>query len=166
MTENILHKPATIENTNSEMPIYLALINFFRENDLSFLESEDNGALGLGVEGHNGRYTCYAISREKEQQMIFYSLFPVNVPEAKRLAIAEFITKANYGMMIGNFELDFQDGEIRFKTSIDVENDCLTSALIKNLVAANIAMMDRYMPGLMSVIYGNVSPDEAIAQIE
>ncbi|MBO0349876.1 YbjN domain-containing protein [Phormidium pseudopriestleyi FRX01] len=166
MTENILQAPEIIEENTSPMPIYLALINFLRENDLAFIESEENGTLGLVVEGNNGRYTCYAIAREKEQQMIFYSLFPINVPEAKRLAIAEFITKANYGMMIGNFELDFQDGEIRFKTSIDVENDCLTSALIKNLVAANLAMMDHYMQGLMSVIYGNVSPDEAIAQIE
>lgn len=27
-------------------------------------------------------------------------------------------------------------------------------------------MMDEYLPGMMSVIYGNVSPEEAIAKIE
>jgi len=43
----------------------------------------------------------------------------------------KFLTRANYGMMIGNFEMDFTDGEIRYKTSIDVEGDKLSSALIK-----------------------------------
>jgi len=35
--------------------------------------------------------------------------------------VNEFLTRANYGLNIGNFEMDFQDGEIRFKTAIDVE---------------------------------------------
>jgi hypothetical protein len=31
----------------------------------------------------------------------------------ERAPPAEFITRANYGLIIGNFELDFEDGEIR-----------------------------------------------------
>jgi hypothetical protein len=48
--------------------------------------------------------------------------------------VAEFLTRANSGMVIGNFELDFADGEIRYKTSIDVEGDKLSYAIIKRLV--------------------------------
>lgn len=69
-------------------------------------------------------------------------------------------------MMIGNFELDFADGEIRYKISIDVEGDRLSAALIQRLVYANVSMMDEYLPGILSVIYANISPAEAIAQIE
>ncbi len=69
-------------------------------------------------------------------------------------------------MIVGNFELDFTDGEISYKTSIDVEGDRLSFALIQRVVYANVTMMDEYLPGMMSVIYGNVSPEEAIAQIE
>jgi hypothetical protein len=69
-------------------------------------------------------------------------------------------------MIIGNFEMDFEDGEIRYKTSIDVEGDSLSSALIKRLVYANVMMMDAYLPGIMSVIYGDVEPKDAIAQVE
>ena len=53
--------------------------------------------------------------------------------------IAQFLTPANYGTLIGNFELDFKDGEIRYKTSIDVEGDRLTPALIKRLVYSTLA---------------------------
>lgn len=81
-------------------------------------------------------------------------------------AIGKFINRANYSIIIGNFELNFADGEIRYKTSIDVEGDRLTSALIKRLVYANVTMMDEYLPGIKSVIEGDVSPVDAIAQIE
>ncbi len=50
------------------------------------------------------------------------------------MAVAEFITRANFGIVIGNFEIDFSDGEIRYKTSIDVEGDRPSFALIKRLV--------------------------------
>ena len=98
--------------------------------------------------------------------MIFYSFCPVNATKSKLQAIAEFITKANYGMIIGNFELDFKDGEIRYKTSIDVEDETLTSTLIKQLVFTNVAMMDKYLPGIRSIIEDNESPDEAISHVE
>jgi len=69
-------------------------------------------------------------------------------------------------MIIGNFELDFADGEIRYKTSIDVKGDFLSFELIKQLVYANVTMMDEYLPGIISVIDGDVLPKDAIAQIE
>jgi hypothetical protein len=99
-------------------------------------------------------------------QFVFYSVSPVNVPEHKRPEIAEFITRANYDMVIGNFEMDYGDGEVRFKTSIDVEGTELTPELLKPLLYANVLMMDQYLPGIMSVIYADVSPETAVAQVE
>ena len=69
-------------------------------------------------------------------------------------------------MAIGNFELDFTDGEVRYKTSIDVEGDQLSSVLIKTLVYTNVTMMDEYLPGIKAVIEAGVSPEEAIRAIE
>jgi hypothetical protein len=42
----------------------------------------------------------------------------------------------------------------------------LSSALSKRLVYTNVLMMDKYLPGIMAVIYGGVSPEQAIAQVE
>jgi hypothetical protein len=44
---------------------------------------------------------------------------------------------ANSDMIIGNFQLDFHDGEILYKRSIDVEGDTLSFACINNLIYAN-----------------------------
>ena len=80
--------------------------------------------------------------------------------------MAEFLTRANYGLIIGNFEMDLTDGEVRYKTGIDVEGDRLSAALVKNLVYANVLTMDQYLPGIMRLIYADVSPAEAIVQVE
>lgn len=139
---------------------------FFAEDEWDVDEMEEVPVVRVAFQGRNGRWQCYAQEREPQQQFVFYSVCPINVPAEKYTAVAEFITRANYGLAIGNFEMDFGDGEVRYKTSIDVEGDRLTPALVKRLVYANVVMMDEYLPGLMTVVYGEASPQEAIAQIE
>ncbi len=154
------------QETCSTPSIFQAMVNFFKEYNLYFQEIEENQILALGFEGKNGKYKSLAIAREEEHQMIFYTISPLNATKSKLQVIAEFITKANHGIVMGNFELDFSDGEIRYKTSIDVEGEKLTSNLIKQLVFTNVAMMDKYLPGIRSIIEDNESPDEAISQVE
>jgi hypothetical protein len=154
------------QNLSTSTQIFEEMVNFFKEDDWPFYEVEGKSILQMAFQGENGKWTCYAKARVEQEQFVFYSICPVNAPENKRQAVAEFLTRANSGMIIGNFELDFADGEIRYKTSIDVDGDTLSSALIKRLVYANVTMMDEYLPGIMSVIYGEVEPKDAIAQIE
>lgn len=158
--------PEEISTSSRNSNIFEEMINFFTADDWPFVQLSGQPALQISFQGENGKWNCYARARDEQQQFIFYSICPVNAPEEKRLAVAEFLTRANSGMMIGNFELDFKDGEISYKTSIDIEGDRLSTALIKRLVYANVMMMDEYLPGIFSVIYGNVSPADAIAQIE
>ncbi|MDZ7963400.1 MAG: YbjN domain-containing protein [Nostoc sp. DedSLP03] len=166
-TDEITQKiEATLSSDSTDGSIFEEIINFFQADNWPFVQLPGQSALQILFQGENGKWNCYARARSEQNQFVFYSICPVNAPENKRLAVAEFITRANSGMMIGNFELDFTDGEISYKTSIDVEGDRLSFALIQRVVYANVTMMDEYLPGIMSVIYGNVSPEEAIAKIE
>ena len=125
-------------------------------------------AIGVRVKGKNGEWDSVAIAFEESSQALFYSICPIKAPEAGREQIVEFIMRANYGMKIGNFEMDYEDGdgEIRYKTSIDVGDDRLTYALIAKLVEPNIAMMDNYLPGIMQVIVEDATPLQAIEMVE
>jgi len=146
--------------------VYDAMVRFFREDDWKFEQVEGKPILRMGFSGDNGKWTCIARAVEEADQFIFYSIAPINVPEEKRVAMAEFITRANYGMRIGNFEMDFSDGELRYKSSIDVEDDRLSSPLIKHMVYPNVLMMDKYLPGIMAIIYAGKSPQQAVREIE
>lgn len=146
--------------------IFQTIVQFFEEDGWSFARLEEQPILQMGFQGENGSWLCTAEARQEYEQFVFYSVCPVQAPEEKRLILAEFLTAVNYGLVIGNFEMDLDDGEVRYKTSLDVGGDELSEALVKNAVYMNILMMDRYLPGILAVLYGGVSPAEAIAQIE
>lgn len=156
----------TEEDTTANQSIFTAIVNFFESDEWQFVKIPEQSTLRLLFRGENGQWTCYAKAREEERQFVFYSICPIVGPENQRQAIAEFITRANYGMITGNFEFDFTDGEIRYKTGIDVEGDRLSFALIKQMVYANVMMMDEYLPGIQAVLSENLSPLEAITQLE
>ncbi len=146
--------------------IFDTVTKFFNDDEWYFMQLGGKPILQMTFQGKNGKWTCYAQVNEEQYLFFFYSVCPVNTPEEKRPVVAEFITRANYGMKIGNFEMDYNDGEVRYKTSVDVENDRLSTVLISNLVYANVWTMDRYLSGLLSVIYSDVTPAEAIQKIE
>lgn len=149
-----------------EQQIFNALIEFFEEDGWEFQWIPDTSILSMGFSGENGKWLCYAQARESEAQLVFYSVLSVNVPLDKRHKVSEFITRVNYGMVIGNFEMDYDDGEVRYKTSVDLEGSEPGAAMIRQIVYANLIITDRYLPGVMKVIYSDDSPVDVLDGIE
>ena len=127
---------------------------------------DDKHVYRFGCRGKNGTFTCFAQVHTEMEQLIFYIVAPVNATDERREAVAEFVTRANYGMRIGNFEMDFADGEIRSRSSLDFEGISLSAQLIKNALYPAVQTTDQYLPGLMKVIYGDGKPEDIIGEIE
>lgn len=104
--------------------------------------------------GQHGSWQVYCRSREPVPQVVVYSLHPREVPADRRDATARLLTLVNYGLIIGNFELDLGDGELRFKTSLDFGADRLSGELLATLIEHNLAAFDRYLPVLDAAIDG------------
>ncbi|MFP4122199.1 MAG: YbjN domain-containing protein [Coleofasciculus sp.] len=153
------------EDVALERTIFQVMVSFFQEEKWAFKQLY-NSTLHLLFQGKNGQLNCYARAREAQQQFVFYSLCPVKVSQKKRKQLGEFVCRANFGMIIGNFELDFNTGEIRYKTSIDIKDNFLTEETLKQLVYTNVLTMDQYLPGIEAVISSKTSPEEAITKIE
>ena len=122
--------------------------------------------LRTGFHGEHGQWTCYAHCRADVAQCLFYSVAPVRAPEVLRPAVAEFVTRANWGLLIGNFELDYADGEIRYKTSLQLNGTPLTAELLHPLIYGNVVVMDKYLPGLQAVVALTQTPSSAIQAVE
>lgn len=119
-----------------------------------------------GVKAKNASYRIIIQTLEEQLQTVVYVVYPNAVPEGMRAIIAEFATRANYGMRIGNFELDMDDGELRYKVSVDVEGSSLTERAVELMISAAVSTADRYYPGVMNVLFGGASAVNAIALIE
>jgi hypothetical protein len=75
--------------------------------------------------------------------------------------MAEFQARVNYGLVIGNFEMDWEDGEIRFKTSLDFMGEPFSENLLNQLFNDNLRTMNLYLPGLEKVLDG-LSPQDIL----
>jgi len=134
--------------------------SFLDQKGWSYAELSD-GALMLTFDGQNGRFRCRVFVDEARAEVVYFSLFPAQVPADQHRDVLEFINRANLGLAIGNFEFDAQQGQIRYRTSIDVEGDRLTHALLTHVVHANVLAMDRYLPELAAVTQGGTGAEGA-----
>ena len=102
----------------------------------------------------------------KNEQFLFYikpvlTLIPEMLP-----SVVEFIARANFGMRIGNFELDYQSSQICFRSSINFNGTPLTDPLIGGAISPALEAYAEFFPGLANVIAGVETPKQAINRIE
>ncbi|MGB1288593.1 MAG: YbjN domain-containing protein, partial [Aggregatilineales bacterium] len=101
--------------------IYEEMKRFFENDQWAYQELPERPGISLRYAGQNGSFDCFAYAREDQSQFVFYAVCGIKAPEMRRLSVAEFIGRANYGMIIGNFEMDFGNGEVRYKCAVDIE---------------------------------------------
>lgn len=142
------------------------LKKFFEEEDWSYEPPDEDGRIWTRLQGkHGAAYDAFFAPQEDLQQMTVGLTLPLNVPEGKRLAMAELIARANLGILMGNFDLDMDDGRMMFRIGIDVEEGVLSTKMVVNMVEVCAIMMDLYFPAIMAVCYAEKSPKDAAADV-
>ncbi len=139
---------------------------FLARTEWGYERHPEEASLAVQIGGDNGRFTLYIEIDETRKQLVAYALCPVRCPHEKRAAMAELTARANWGLVLGNFDLDMDDGDIRFKTSADVEPYAFTPDCCAPILFPNVLTMDRYLPALMGVIYSDQPPAALIAKVE
>ena len=125
---------------------------------------QEPSSLLSGATGKNGPLRLVVYCREEHGQVVVYALYAFTTPEPQRVAMAQLMARINYGMILGNFEIDLGDGEVRYKTSLDVQGvDPIADALFGHLFYGNVHTADRYRPCLEGLANGSLSLAEAIA---
>jgi hypothetical protein len=119
--------------------------------------SGDDTVVHLDGNGANGSWLLWITTDEPTERCVVYSTAKFMVPQDRRVPVLELISRINIGLAVGNFELDVDSGQVSFRTSVDVEGDRLTPALLSQLVAANVEAFDAYLPALESVVLHDAS---------
>jgi hypothetical protein len=155
-------------------PFVETVLAWFDEDGWNLTASDDGHTWVASVEGENGRWPVLVQVFADRGVFACYSLAPVSPPSSRRGEVLEYLTRANAGLVTGNFEVDIDSGEIRYKTAIDLsdvaDEDLATGsvlrALVSDLTYTNVATTDRYLPGLLQVVAGSATAAEAVAAIE
>lgn len=150
---------------NQPTNIFDFLVQFLNEEKSDWAYErlgEDTTIITLTMKGHyEVDFQVIIDVKEIEKVILVYSIFSISATEDKKLAASELVNRLNYGLVLGNFEFDFTDGEIRFKNSCKCNGIELTYEFLDNLIMFCIITIDRASKCLVDVLSNGANPEEA-----
>ena len=103
----------------------------------------------------------------RDEAFVTYAILSNNASTERIPSIAEYLHRANFGLPYGNFELDYSDGEIRYKISTNCEDaNTLSKLLIDRSIIVPCLMFEKYGSGILRLMLDDVSPEELIKEAE
>lgn len=142
---------------------FATLIAYLEKQRWTFDADEETKSAHWGISGEHAQVRCIAAISDEDDLLQVFVVLPVRIPEGSRIAAAEFCTRATYGMKIGRFETDLDDGEVRVHASAPFRQGDLPESVIHHCIGISLLLADHYFPDLMSVVYGETEPDAAVA---
>lgn len=151
------------ESTESSRPIAEAVKQYLDNEGWNYDINEREGLTmyGAGVTLPNGEFRSSFDADDGRERFGVYVYSAIYIPEAKRLAVAEYLTRVNYTRYLGKIEMDLDDGEIRSVATVTVADSQLSQAMINSLEnAAHFNLNDAY-PWMMAIAFGELTPQAA-----
>ena len=128
--------------------------------DAGFEEQAGCGIFTFRTKLHCRMQTAQMTVLVREDNFSTLTAIPLAADKNSRLAVAEYLTRVNFNMRNGNFELDMETGEIRFKTYVHVGGGRPDrgATRLADAVLFPFLMLDRFGDGLLEVLFGFKSP--------
>lgn len=144
--------------------IVKAVEEFFTKEELNYFPCNENGVIrsGMMLSSQIHRVDIYMDIRKDGYSMI--SVFPLHAEEKARPAIAEFLTRANYEINLGCFDMDFEDGEIRYKMAQFCGATVPTYEQIQKIFYVAITTINHYGNGIAKTLLSLGTPKENLAE--
>jgi len=136
--------------------MYKHLESFLKTNHIKYSVMTDSLITVFGIKTDVANFQCIADVKEEQNIFVFYVIIGLIVAPEKRLLLAELITKINFGLVIGNFEMDFEDGEIRYKASMDYNGGELLEKHIENIINTSISTVNTYFNPIVKTLTNGV----------
>ena len=140
---NIDSKP----NSTTLTPIVDYLKQYFDNKEWQYTyyrpsHTDSQRSHHLSLKMTHRQLSCGYLFRVQENHSLIavYGILPFLIPESHRSAAMLLMTQMNYNMLIGNIEMDVDDGEIRYKNALDVEAVGINDGIIEHLLQSVVAM--------------------------
>lgn len=139
-----------------------AVKTFLKEQKWDYSKNEKSNVFVFGISGENGSFQCIIDVNEDSKQLMIYTYCGSNCPKSKFSDMLRLLNYLNYKIILGNFEMDNEVGEIRFRTSIDYTHLKPTPNIVESLAMPNIVAMDMHLPIIMGIIHGGYTLKKAM----
>jgi hypothetical protein len=156
-----------MSETPPSSPSFQALIDYIESKNFIHTPYPEEKRVTLSMSGKNANFRFTARITNEDDYLQVTANYPFNVREDKlRSSTAELITRANYCMPLGKFEMDMADGEVRFHLTHVIGELGLTSEMIEKHFMTAYFTMDRYFPAFMQHLHAGYTPEDAVFHAE
>ena len=139
------------------------LTQFLTAKSVHFRWDEARQVLDLGMVAENARWQCFA-RQDDAVRFVLVSLLPLSAPAARRNACALLLARINGGLGLGHFEIDFDDGELGYRTVVPVpKKGRLSRDLMEDVLHGHYTIVNRFIPAISAVLFAGLSPERALA---
>lgn len=139
---------------------------FFDKNQWKYNFDEDDKVFVSGLNMGNVLGNVKILIPMYEDHYNVYSILNSKAEKKYYPVIAEFLHRANYGLRCGNFEMDYEDGEIRYKTYVNFNDTSVSEEIVEESILVGMAMIDTYGKGLVKLMLGEGKPEEIVEYCE
>jgi hypothetical protein len=114
------------------------------------------------IRNEHATYNLFFAVQVKKSLVQLMSNYGSNAPADRRGAVAEALSRINTVLGLGSFELDFADGDIRFRVACDVEGGLFSEKMASNMLSCTMYCMERFHDALMRVMFAGAEPADAL----
>lgn len=140
-----------------------SFIEYLTSRECCYELQQGSQILRASIDGENARWR-FLVTQDDAGRFVLISLIPVNAPPARRSACAELLAMINWNLGFGHFDLDFSDGELRYRTAVPLsKKGRLKVAVIEHVLHGHQVIVDRFVPVISAVLFANLSPEKALA---
>ena len=141
-------------------PLIDQAIAIFTANGLQFIRM-DKDCLRATFEATYASHEVFVETHDEFNTFGIYIYPPTKIPVKSMPRVMEYITRVNYGLRLGHFELDLDEGVLRYAHGVDIEGSRITPPMLLNALYFGLSVMDDYYPGLMRILFSGASPKKA-----
>lgn len=163
-----VEKADEVDENNVDNEHLKACARFMRANEVKFSYNHSQGGCtidsGFVLAGHQVQMKIFAAEILKVRLFVFKKS-----PEISRYELAEAASRANFGLKVGHFDFDYNDGELCFEVIVPMEKitpeEC-EKCYFPSLFGIALGTTKKYVPALLEVHNGGKSAREAIGGVE
>lgn len=147
------------ENLNQKIIDHL-----YDKLNIAAVKLEGQNGCQMEIGGKNFAYRTEVIIYQNVSVISSHSYSPITISKNDLSKVAEFIARANYNLLWGRFELDFESGTFRYSRQLEWDEG-LKIERVGDLVKSGAGMMDIYIKYVLQMVHDDIEPEEALRRL-
>ena len=145
------------------LPPFEVLLGYCRDNQITHRSNIEMKLVAVSVNGAAALYELGLQVTPNDQILQVTLEIPVAAAhEEMRSMVAEVAARANYRLLIGHFDLDMDNGRLRYRVGHVIGPAALSNETIMALIGMALKMADRYFSALITVMFPGHTPSDAV----